>query len=220
MGIVSRFSILPTAAALMVGSLPSFANEDPGAMVFRNVCAVCHGDEGLGQPGLYPPLSGSHFLKGDPARSIRIVLHGLEGPVTVAGEVYNSAMPPNGEVLADEDIAAVLNHVRGRWGDGQGPLVTPADVAEIRAAHPDRATMWTIAELDALPARATAAMESPASSVAPTRASPVAGSRTSIPDVASPPDTAEPLPWLSLVVFSLPMAVFLLGICLLPARRR
>ena len=200
-----------------------FADEGPGAEVFRNICAACHGDDGLGQPGLYPPLAGSHFLKGDPARSIRIVLYGLEGPVTVAGEVYNSVMPPNSELLTDEDIAAVLNHVRGRWGDGMGPEVTTNAVAAIRAENPDRATMWTIEELDALTAKsAEEAPPPPAAAAAPSvspAAGPPAGSGKGAA-VSRPATPEAPLPWLRLVLLSLPMVIFLLGVCLLPERRR
>ena len=206
-------------AAFFAFSVSGFADEDPGAVVFRNICAVCHGDEGLGQPDLYPPLAGSPFLKGDPAHSIRIVLYGLEGPVTVGGEVYNSAMPPNSEILTDEEIAAVLNHVRGYWGDGRGPVVTAGMVAAIRAETPDRATMWTIAELDAITAKsagqATVAAAAPASSIPSATATPAKGAS------ASPPASADaPQPWLRLVLLSLPMILFLLGVCLLPDRRR
>lgn len=206
-------------AIFLAFSASGFADEDPGATVFRNTCAVCHGDEGLGQAGIYPPLAGSHFLKGDPARSIRIVLHGLEGPVTVGGEVYNSVMPPNAEILTDEDIAAVLNHVRGRWGDGQGPEVTPGAVAAIRAETPHRATMWTIAELDAL---ATQPTEQAAPGITPAVAAPSvspAAPPKSAP-VSRPSPPVAPLPWMRMILLSLPMVIFLLGICLLPERRR
>jgi mono/diheme cytochrome c family protein len=209
-------------AVFLAFSAVAIADEDTGATVFRNICAVCHGDEGLGQPGLYPPLAGSHFLKGDPGRSIRIVLHGLEGPVTVGGEVYNSVMPPNAEILTDEDIAAVLNHLRGRWGDGQGPVVTSDAVAAIRAETPDRATMWTISGLDALAAKPTAqpapapvAAVGPPGSPAPADAGPAKGALISRP---APP--AHPVPWLRMILLSLPMVIFLLGVCLLPERRR
>jgi mono/diheme cytochrome c family protein len=202
-------------AAFFAFSVSGFAAEDPGAEVFRNICAACHGNEGLGVPGLYPPLADSPFLKGDPAHSIRIVLYGLEGPVTVGGEVYNSTMPPNLEILSDEDIAAVLNHVRGYWGDGQSPVVTAGMVAAIRAQTPDRATMWTIAELDALTAKSNEPAPKAAAAAVPSTPSPGKGASVSPP--ASPD---APLPWLRLVLLSLPMLLFLLGVCLLPDRRR
>ena len=46
----------------------------------------------------------------DKTRSIRIVVHGLSGPVTVNGTQYDSVMPP--VTLTDEQVANVLTYVR------------------------------------------------------------------------------------------------------------
>jgi hypothetical protein len=104
-----------------------------------------------------------------------------------------------------------------------GPEVTTNAVAAIRAENPDRATMWTIEELDALSAKsAVEPPPPPAAAAAPSisRAdSPPAG--TGKGAAVSRPATPEaPLPWPRLVLLSLPMVIFLLGVCLLPGRRR
>ena len=61
------------------------------------------------------------------------MLHGLNGPVTVNGTVFESAMPPM--PLEDADVAAVLTYVLQAWGN-RGPAVSPQTVARIRAAGP------------------------------------------------------------------------------------
>ena len=187
------------------------AQEHPGATVFRNICAACHGEEGLGMPGLYPPLQGSHLVEGDPAITIRIVLHGLQGPVTVAGQEYNNIMPPNVDILGDEEIAAVLNFVRGRWGAPDAEEIPVAKVTEIRNQYADRTTMWTIAELEALPPSApppSAAVAAP-----PAAAQTKPALRPAVPETAP-----DPLPWFRLTLLAFPVAVFLVGVCLLPDR--
>ena len=87
-----------------------------GRAVYTN-CIACHGERGQG--GFAPPLAGSATLKEDHAAIVHVV----------AGSVN---MPPFGEQLSDDEIAAVLNHVRNSWGNRAAPI-TPADVAAIEA---------------------------------------------------------------------------------------
>ena len=122
-----------------------------GKLVYSTTCAACHQATGLGVEGTYPPLAGSEIVEGDDGRIARIVLHGLTGPVEVAGETYSGAMPPWGGVLKDPEIAAVITYIRGAWGNHAAP-VTVAKVASIRAANAARKTPWTIPELAAIPA--------------------------------------------------------------------
>jgi mono/diheme cytochrome c family protein len=117
-----------------------------GKVVYSTTCAACHQATGEGVEGTYPPLAGSEIVNGDEAKVIRIVLHGLTGPVEVAGETYSGMMPPWGGVLKDPELAAVLTYVRGAWGNKAAPITT-AKVAAIRAATASRTTPWTAAEL-------------------------------------------------------------------------
>jgi mono/diheme cytochrome c family protein len=88
-------------------------------------------------------------VTGDEAKLALIILHGVTGPIEVAGETYNGMMPPWGGTMKDADIAAVLTYVRSAWGNKAAP-VTAAKVASIRAAHGSRTTPWTAAELAAV----------------------------------------------------------------------
>jgi len=135
---------LPALLALAAFSSVSFAAED-GAQVYNTLCVACHGPDGKGLNGL-PPLVGSEWPKGQAERSIKIVLHGMTGPVEVAGKNYNIDMPPQGAVLSDEKIAAALTYVRKTFAGNAG-AVTPDLVKSVRAATANRTTPWTAAEL-------------------------------------------------------------------------
>jgi mono/diheme cytochrome c family protein len=117
-----------------------------GKRVFNNTCIACHQATGLGVPGVYPPLVASEWVLGDETRAIRIVLHGLNGPITVEGKEYNNAMASLGGVLKDDQIANVLSYVRSEWGNN-APPVSPETVAKVRAEHASRTAPWTAAEL-------------------------------------------------------------------------
>lgn len=116
-----------------------------GKRVFATNCAMCHQPQGQGLPGVYPPLAGSPWVVGDERLPIKIVLHGLQGPVTVAGNEYNGVMQALG-TISDRDIAAVLSYVRQEWGN-DAPMVEEATVAAVRAEFSSRSSGWTAREL-------------------------------------------------------------------------
>jgi F5/8 type C domain len=70
----------------------------------------------------------------------------LSGPI--AGKTYTDVMVPMGAGSSDEWVAGVASYVRTSFGNNAG-LVTPADVARVRAASASRKTPWTVAELEA-----------------------------------------------------------------------
>ena len=129
----------------LLASLVLVTAAEDGAQVYNTLCIACHGPDGKGLNGL-PPLVGSDWPKGPAARSIKIVLSGLEGPVDVAGMTYNIVMPPQGAVLSDEKIAAALTYVRKTFAGGAG-AVTTDEVKAVRAATAKRVTPWTAEEL-------------------------------------------------------------------------
>jgi mono/diheme cytochrome c family protein len=85
-------------------------------------------------------------VAGPESRAIKIVLHGLRGPIEVSGKTYNQEMPSFGPVLSDADIASLLSYARKRFG-GMDTPVSDAAVALIRAANRGRKHFWTGAEL-------------------------------------------------------------------------
>jgi mono/diheme cytochrome c family protein len=70
----------------------------------------------------------------DKERSIRGVIFGQSGEMTVNGKQYNGTMIPL-NYLSDEDIANVLTYVRNSFGNS-GDAVSVAEVRRIRSEAP------------------------------------------------------------------------------------
>jgi mono/diheme cytochrome c family protein len=112
-----------------------------GRELYSSVCAGCHQPDGLGKEKIAPALVQSQFATGNAAVAMRIILEGKEGTTGL--------MPPQGQALSDDKIAAVLTYIRREWGH-TAPPVAPADVKEVRGLTASRKTPWTEAELTRL----------------------------------------------------------------------
>jgi mono/diheme cytochrome c family protein len=118
-----------------------------GGQLYTLYCSACHGADGKGATGgQFPPLANSAWPVGNAERSIKIVLLGLNGPVEVNGKTYNLEMPPQGAAITDENIAAILTHVRSSWGN-KASAVSVDQVKKVRASLGKRAEHWTADEL-------------------------------------------------------------------------
>lgn len=116
-----------------------------GGQIYSNNCQGCHQANGQGLPGVFPPLAGSPWVKGEPSVLIQILLHGLTGQIDVLGKTYNGAMPVFGKQLSDEELAAVATHIRSQWGNS-APGIDPAAVAAYRKETEKRTESWNGAE--------------------------------------------------------------------------
>ena len=112
-----------------------------GAQIFAARCAACHQAGGTGIPGVFPPLAGSNWVTGSDIAAVRILLHGVQGTLTVNGAAYNGAMPGFASQLSDAEIAAVLSYVRSQWGNEAEPVGTSLVTAE-RATTAARSEPW------------------------------------------------------------------------------
>ena len=90
-----------------------------GAALYQQHCAACHQSEGQGL-GTFPALAGNAFVQADEAPVVALMLEG------------RAAMPAFAAILDDAEIAAVLTHVRGAWGNDAEPIDAEF-VAEVRA---------------------------------------------------------------------------------------
>ncbi|MCI0536638.1 MAG: copper-containing nitrite reductase [Verrucomicrobiales bacterium] len=115
-------------------SLTKEIQVEKGKQVFMQTCFVCHQPEGQGIPGQIPPLAQSDYLMADKERSIRGVLAGQSGEMTVNGKTYNGVMVPL-NYLSDEEVANVLTYVRNSFGNSGDP-VKPDEVRKIRSEVP------------------------------------------------------------------------------------
>jgi nitrite reductase (NO-forming) len=124
--------IAGVAAAQEAGSATIEDQIAAGSVLFNGTCSVCHQNNGMGLPGVFPPLAGSDFLTArSPEKVISVVINGITGPITVNGEDYNSVMPPMSN-LNDDEIANILTYVYNSWGN-KGDRIRPADVEKVRA---------------------------------------------------------------------------------------
>ncbi|MBL9120785.1 MAG: hypothetical protein JNL80_12820 [Phycisphaerae bacterium] len=111
-----------------------------------SACMTCHGPAGVGQDGVYPPLAASPYVNGDPERFAKILLHGLQGRVTVGTKEVVGLMPPP-VIETDEEIAAVMTYVRQAFGNA-APPVSPSVVRAVRERHASRMKPWEVTELE------------------------------------------------------------------------
>ena len=138
------------AVSLTLAATPCDAED--GKALYTTYCSACHGVDGKGaNNGAFPPLAKSPWVNGEPSRVIQIVLHGLQGEITVPtdkdpNKKYNLVMPPQGGTLTDEQIVPILNYVRNSWGNKNEP-VKLNDVVKNRRVTGARTTMWQADEL-------------------------------------------------------------------------
>lgn len=123
---------------------------DLGERVFhgKGACASCHGSAGTGLPGVAPTLWASEWVS-DPERLLKVLLHGLTGPIKVAQQEWNtpgvmpgfSARPD----ISDKELAAVATYIRNRWGNAEdtGDAVSETTVQEVRKSTKTRSAPYT-----------------------------------------------------------------------------
>ena len=95
--------------------------EMSGGGLFNNVCRGCHMGDGLGASGAgsYPSLAKNQNLQSS-GYPITLVVRGQR------------AMPPFGDMMSDDQVAAVVNYVRTHFGNNYRDAVTARDVKDAR----------------------------------------------------------------------------------------
>jgi mono/diheme cytochrome c family protein/glucose/arabinose dehydrogenase len=139
------------AAAAATMTEAETAAFERGQTIYNELCFSCHGDDGRGAEregsatAGAPPLAGSARVTGHRDHVIKVLLHGMTGPIN--GTSYLDVMIPMG-MQNDEWIASVGSYVRNAFGN-RAPFITADDVARVRAATKGRTTSWTLEELNA-----------------------------------------------------------------------
>jgi len=113
------------------GAFAQAASHAQGAGLYLRQCAACHGKQGEGVRGIYPPLDGNSSVTGPTAtNAVRSVLLGGFAPATV-GNPRPYSMPPFAQQLSDDEVAAVVNYIRQSWSN-RASAVWPAEVGRLR----------------------------------------------------------------------------------------
>lgn len=121
-----------------------------GANIYNTFCAACHGADGkgilLGKSELLAPVLAKNktISEQSPKNVIKILLHGLTGPID--GKSYTANLMPSLIENNDAYIAAVLSYVRNDFGN-KAKIVTPEEVAKIRKETASRTRPYTKEEL-------------------------------------------------------------------------
>ena len=97
-----------------------FTHQD-GEAIYRNVCAGCHMPDGRGAigAGAYPALT----------RNAKLEAAGYPVLLVVNGR---KAMPAFGRQLDDSQVAAVVNFIRGNFGNAYTDRINADDVKAAR----------------------------------------------------------------------------------------
>lgn len=117
-----------------------------GERLYSRNCASCHGSDGSGTAGVFPPLVNSEWVTGDKSVPIRILMNGLTGRIEVDGNNYNGSMPSFRARLSAAEMAAILNHLRS-LSEGDQPEITQEDVIQVGKRYSDRTRPWTPSDL-------------------------------------------------------------------------
>ncbi|TAE24254.1 MAG: dehydrogenase [Cytophagales bacterium] len=113
-------------------------------------CVTCHQADGTGlESAGFPPLAKSEWVTGNPERLIKLVMHGLYGPIEVSGKKYpgNVPMTPYGQLLTDDEMVDVLNYIRTSFGNAASGSITGAMVKRVREETKNRKGFYKPAEL-------------------------------------------------------------------------
>ncbi len=116
----AAFPFLLTHAPAEAG--PSDETLIEGAEVYTAVCASCHQAGGIGIAGQFPPLKDNPNVA-DAAYVENVIRNGLDGPITVNGEVYDAVMPAQ-SALSDADIVNVIAYIQSGFAAPSGPAPT------------------------------------------------------------------------------------------------
>ena len=129
-------SLPPRAVPATTPATAIAASHAQGAALYDKQCAQCHGSDGNGVAGIYPPLDGNTSVN-EPTgiNAIRSVVLGGFPPVT-AGNPQPYSMPPFARQLTDADIAAVVNYIRQSWSN-RAATVSVGQVGNLRHAPVD-----------------------------------------------------------------------------------
>ncbi|HEY2782571.1 MAG TPA: cytochrome c [Steroidobacteraceae bacterium] len=100
-----------------------------GAALYAQNCVPCHRENGEGVPKVFPSLSASPAVAGDPIELAQWVLS-QKRPASIPAGRYPTQMLLFGW-MSDPDAAALLTYIRSHFGNSAAP-VDAATIAKSR----------------------------------------------------------------------------------------
>lgn len=120
-----------------------------GTVIYNELCSQCHGNNGMGSPGgngklMAPALAGSLRIQAHPEYAIKVLLHGMDGPID--GKTYTAGMmAPMGD-QSDQWVSDVVSYIRNGLSN-DASFVSPQQVADIRAKTAGQKTVYNYDKL-------------------------------------------------------------------------
>ena len=100
-----------------------------GEKLYTRHCVDCHGSQGQGAPGIYPPLAGNRTVTMDPPRNLLQAITQGGFPPATAGNPRPYGMPAFD--LPHEELAALATWLRASWGH-DAPALSAVEVLKAR----------------------------------------------------------------------------------------
>lgn len=114
---------------------------EKGKQIYTTTCQACHQASGAGIPGAFPPLQESEWVNGPAKQVAAIILHGIQGEITVKGQKFQNIMPAFKAQLEPKDIAAVGTYVRNSFGN-KSDLISTEIVNQVKEETKSRGMPW------------------------------------------------------------------------------
>jgi mono/diheme cytochrome c family protein len=144
------------AMALVMAATPAFAGDDKqakrnpraagkavivdtgmlgtndGGQIYAQICQGCHMSEGRGAVGAgrYPAFAGNPAIASAPYMVVTILNGRRNMPSFNKPKGNGNFFPP--VFLTDVQVAAVVNYVRGNFGNAYADKITADDVAKLK----------------------------------------------------------------------------------------
>ena len=88
-----------------------------GAAIYSDACASCHLENGVGQPGYFPPLKHNAMLQQTDTTGLTHLILAGSHIASTASRPSPLTMPSFAWKLSDQEIADVSTYIRNSWGN-------------------------------------------------------------------------------------------------------
>ncbi len=139
MAFIRPFSLLLAFAIIVAGNTATAATT--GAQLYASNCEMCHQPNGVGAPGVAPPLRSELWQRlgaRSPDYLAGVLVSGLVG-MQIDGQSYGAAMP-SWTRLSDAEISTIGNFILQKL-NGMKINVPEGIIKDARAAAPDLTTL-------------------------------------------------------------------------------